>query len=255
MAACSIGTGNKGKIYRLSGDPLQPTLLTRATAQQVTALLRDNDGRVTFTTSNPGKVLRLSPMRADRGTYTSDVRDAQTIATWGAIRWQAACTAGTRASRSRRDPATRARRMKRGVTGRRHTSPGRKSDLEPSGALSPVARGLDRQQRRRSAAHIGDRRISAAKHPAGGDCRSRSIRRERYFSAPSRPATRRLRDLMATFPIAAMRRSKEPVDRMSAAASIRRDCSRSRGARRTRIATTSSTTCSIGARARRRGSR
>src|SRR5580765_2023302 len=36
-----IGTGNKGKIYRLSGDPLQPTLLTRANAQQVTALVRD----------------------------------------------------------------------------------------------------------------------------------------------------------------------------------------------------------------------
>src|SRR4030095_4732176 len=81
-----LATGNKGKIYRLSGDPLQPTLLTRATAQQVTALVRDNGGRVTFSTSNPGKVLRLSQMRAERGTYTSDVRDAQTIATWGAIR-------------------------------------------------------------------------------------------------------------------------------------------------------------------------
>src|SRR4029450_13258534 len=81
-----LATGNKGKIYRL----------TRATAQQVTALVRDNEGRVTFSTSNPGKVLRLSQMRADRGTYTSDVRDAQTIATWGAIRWQAGAPQGTR---------------------------------------------------------------------------------------------------------------------------------------------------------------
>jgi hypothetical protein len=102
-----VATGNKGKIYRLSGDPLQPTLLTRATAQQVTALLRDNEGRVTFSTSNPGKVLRLSQMRADRGTYTSDVRDAQTIATWGAIRWQAAVSQGTHVKISTRSGNTR----------------------------------------------------------------------------------------------------------------------------------------------------
>ena len=102
-----VGTGNKGKIYRLSGDPLQPTLLTRATAQQVTALLRDGQGRVTFTTSNPGKILRLSPSRADRGTYTSDVRDAQTIATWGAIRWQSAVPQGTRVDISTRSGNTR----------------------------------------------------------------------------------------------------------------------------------------------------
>jgi hypothetical protein len=94
--AVLVGTGNKGKIYRLAGDPLQPTLLTRSTSQQVTTLLRDNEGRVAFTTSNPGKLFRLSPTRSERGTYTSDVRDAQTIATWGAIRWQAQVPAGTR---------------------------------------------------------------------------------------------------------------------------------------------------------------
>jgi hypothetical protein len=102
-----VATGNKGKIYRLSGDPLQPTLLTRANAQQVTALLRDNDGRVTFSTSNPGKILRLSQTRADRGTYTSDVRDAQTVATWGAIKWQAAAPTGTRVDISTRSGNTR----------------------------------------------------------------------------------------------------------------------------------------------------
>ena len=36
----------------------------------------------------PREVLRLSAARADRGTYTSDVRDAQTVATWGTIKWQ-----------------------------------------------------------------------------------------------------------------------------------------------------------------------
>ena len=39
-AACVVATGDKGKIYRLEGDPLRPTLLARAGAQQVTALYR-----------------------------------------------------------------------------------------------------------------------------------------------------------------------------------------------------------------------
>jgi hypothetical protein len=102
-----VATGNKGKIYRLTGDPFQPTLVTRATAQQVTALLADQSGRMLFATSNPGKVMRLSPARAERGTYTSDVRDATTVATWGAIKWQATAPAGTRVEIATRSGNTR----------------------------------------------------------------------------------------------------------------------------------------------------
>src|SRR5215813_9199181 len=56
-----VATGNKGKIYRLEGDPLQPILLARASAQQVTALYRDARGRLYYATANPGKLYRLSP--------------------------------------------------------------------------------------------------------------------------------------------------------------------------------------------------
>ena len=89
-----VATGNEGKIYRLSGDPMQPTLVARALVQQVTTLLPDRSGRMLFATSNPGKVLRLSAARADTGTYTSDVRDAQSVARWGAIKWQGQAAAG-----------------------------------------------------------------------------------------------------------------------------------------------------------------
>lgn len=102
-----VATGNKGKLYRLAGDPLQPTLLTRAAAQQVTNLLHDGTGRLLFTTSNPGKVFRLSAARADRGMYTSDVRDAQTVAAWGTIRWQSMAPAGTKVEISTRSGNTR----------------------------------------------------------------------------------------------------------------------------------------------------
>ena len=105
--AVLVATGNEGKIYRLSGDPLQPTLVARATVQQITALLPDRTGRVLFATSNPGKVLRLSATRAGRGTYTSDVRDAQSVATWGAIKWQASVPTGTKVEISTRSGNTR----------------------------------------------------------------------------------------------------------------------------------------------------
>ena len=102
-----VATGSKGKIYRLAGDPLQPTLIARANAQQITMLLPDRSGQVLFATSNPGKVLRLSSTRAERGTYLSEVRDAQTVAAWGAVKWQALAPAGTKVEIATRSGNTR----------------------------------------------------------------------------------------------------------------------------------------------------
>jgi hypothetical protein len=102
-----VATGNKGKIYRLAGEPYQPTLVVRANVQQVTAIIPERDGRMLFATSNPGKLLRLSATRADRGTYTSDVRDAQTVAAWGTIRWRTQTPAGTRVDIATRSGNTR----------------------------------------------------------------------------------------------------------------------------------------------------
>jgi hypothetical protein len=89
-----VGTGTEGKIFRLSGDPARATLLARASARQITALLRDRSGRIVLATSNPGKVFALSSAPARRGTYESDIRDAGTVASWGAIRWRANGRAG-----------------------------------------------------------------------------------------------------------------------------------------------------------------
>ena len=101
-----LATGNSGKIFRLAGDPFQPTLIARANAQQVTALLSPSNGRLLLATSNPGKLLRLASGRADRGTYTSDVRDAQTVALWGTIKWQASTPSGSRIEISTRSGNT-----------------------------------------------------------------------------------------------------------------------------------------------------
>jgi sugar lactone lactonase YvrE len=87
--ALLVATGNKGKLYRLEGDPLRPTLVARASAQQITSFYRDARGRLYYATANPGKLFRLGAERAARGTYESEARDAQTVATWGALSWRA----------------------------------------------------------------------------------------------------------------------------------------------------------------------
>jgi hypothetical protein len=89
-----VGTGPEGKIFRVGGDPAKATLLSRATARQVTALMREPSGRIVGTTSNPGKLFALSASSAARGSYDSDVRDAGTVASWGVIRWRMATRAG-----------------------------------------------------------------------------------------------------------------------------------------------------------------
>jgi outer membrane protein assembly factor BamB len=101
-----VGTGNRGKLYRLEGNPPQPTLLTRAAAQQVTAFHRDARGQVYYATANPGKLFRLSADRSARGSYESEPRDAQMVATWGAISWRGATPSGTRIEISTRSGNT-----------------------------------------------------------------------------------------------------------------------------------------------------
>jgi hypothetical protein len=86
--ALLVATGHTGKVYRIEGDPVRITLLARADAQQVTGLLRQPGGEIWLATSNPGKLFRMSSAPARRGTYVSEVRDAEMLATWGAISWR-----------------------------------------------------------------------------------------------------------------------------------------------------------------------
>ena len=165
--ALLVATGNKGKIYRLSGDPLQPTLVARVNAQQVTSLLPEREGRVIVATSNPGRLLRLSATRADRGTYTSDVRDAQTVAMWGTIKWQEG-SGGGRVEMSTRSGNTRTP----DETWSDWTAP--YPDRDGSPITSPRARYLQWRAvlialaDRVALSDVGDRRVSAEKPASAG---------------------------------------------------------------------------------------
>ncbi|MGH9200278.1 MAG: hypothetical protein ACRD2A_03470, partial [Vicinamibacterales bacterium] len=83
-----VATGPKGKLFRLGGNPMRALLLTRVPSQQSTMLARVAD-RTLVATANPGLLMAISSARAVRGTYESDVKDAQTVATWGVLSWRA----------------------------------------------------------------------------------------------------------------------------------------------------------------------
>jgi len=100
--ALIVATGNKGKIYRLDGEPIRPTLLARAASQQITGFVEDNLGRLYYAGANPGKLYRFSMARASRGTYESEPLDAQLVSTWGTLSWRATVGAGGRVEVSTR---------------------------------------------------------------------------------------------------------------------------------------------------------
>jgi sugar lactone lactonase YvrE len=93
--ALLVATGAKGKMFRLSGEPVRVVLLTRVPAQQATLIARAND-RTYIVTANPGLLMALSPSRAARGTYESDVKDARFVSTWGVLGWRASVPAGAK---------------------------------------------------------------------------------------------------------------------------------------------------------------
>jgi hypothetical protein len=70
------------------------------------ALHRTKD-RTYVGVSNPGELVMLTPGRAARGTYESDVRDARMVASWGTIAWRATTPAGTRVEVQTRSGNTR----------------------------------------------------------------------------------------------------------------------------------------------------
>jgi len=75
------GTGNRGKIYVISGS--QYIDLAQASASQVTAFAHDAKGGLYAATSNLGKMFLLGPKPVAEGTYESDVFDARNFSRWG----------------------------------------------------------------------------------------------------------------------------------------------------------------------------
>lgn len=90
-----VATGHQGKIFRLDGEPVRATLLGRVPGRQAVQFT-SVAGRTLVATANIGALVRVERTPAERGTYTSDVRDAKAVSRWGTLAWRATAPAGTR---------------------------------------------------------------------------------------------------------------------------------------------------------------
>jgi sugar lactone lactonase YvrE len=88
-----VGTGNKGKVYRV-GDDARWVLLASLPAEQVTALVR-SPGGVALVTSNPAHVLSIDATSAAQGTFVTKVKDTEAVSTWGRVSWEGTAPPGT----------------------------------------------------------------------------------------------------------------------------------------------------------------
>jgi hypothetical protein len=87
-----LGTGNRGKIYRLDSDTVS-TLLLDASPTQVTGFGRapnngSKPGDLYAITGNIGKVFRIGPGFEKKGSFESPVLDAGAFTYWGRINYR-----------------------------------------------------------------------------------------------------------------------------------------------------------------------
>ena len=117
-------SADNGVVYALDGEPVRTARIAQVPGRQLTRIVPRGD-RFLVTASNPGKILELAGASAPTGSYTSEVKDATTGASWGLLRWE-----GHAAGRQHRSPSRHA-----AATHRRQTRPG------PTGCRSAMKRG------------------------------------------------------------------------------------------------------------------
>jgi hypothetical protein len=79
-----IGTGNRGKIYRLDSASTN-TVLLDAPPTQVTGFATGSHGHLYAVTGNIGKLYEIGPALAATGTFESDVLDTGGFSYWGRL--------------------------------------------------------------------------------------------------------------------------------------------------------------------------
>lgn len=82
-----LGTGNRGKIYRLDSDVMS-TLLVDASPTQVTGFGTGSTGELYAITGNIGRVYRIGPAFEKSGSFESEILDAGSFAYWGRISYR-----------------------------------------------------------------------------------------------------------------------------------------------------------------------
>ncbi len=82
-----VGTGDRGRLYRVNADPGR-ALLVELDAPQLTALTKDRKDNVLLASSNPGAIFLLRSGVRSVGRYESEVIDSKVQSRWGALSWE-----------------------------------------------------------------------------------------------------------------------------------------------------------------------
>jgi len=90
------GTGDKGRLLHLVDAEPEPraAVVADLDPQQVLSLAKLPDGSLLAGTGNMGEVFKLPASGQAEGVFESDVFDAQRLASWGMISWQATVPEG-----------------------------------------------------------------------------------------------------------------------------------------------------------------
>ncbi len=81
-----FSTGTKGRVYSLDG-PRNVTLLVESSEEQTTRLL-ETGNRLYAMSANIGKLFRIGDALSTSGTYESNVKDTDSISSWGRLSWK-----------------------------------------------------------------------------------------------------------------------------------------------------------------------
>jgi hypothetical protein len=92
-AGVLVGTGGRGKVYRVADDR-RWALVATLPAEQVTGVVATGAGAA-LVTANPARVLALDSDPAPRGSFVSRVKDAESLASWGHLTWEGDSPSGT----------------------------------------------------------------------------------------------------------------------------------------------------------------
>jgi sugar lactone lactonase YvrE len=98
-------SADNGVVYALDGEPVRTARIAQVPGRQLTRIVPRGD-RFLVTASNPGKILELAGASAPTGSYTSEVKDATTGASWGLLRWEGTKPAGSSVAFSTRSGNT-----------------------------------------------------------------------------------------------------------------------------------------------------
>lgn len=84
-----LGTGPQGRLFEVDRQG-QTQLVLQTTEDHISHIMAGTSGDLWLTTSNFGKVWKVTPAKALRGSYVSSVQDAKFVADWGMISWRGA---------------------------------------------------------------------------------------------------------------------------------------------------------------------